>query len=284
MADPKPAKAQLVELNPASPNDKKVVTVQFNPETLKVSYANQIVPPKGEGNSQEKASMQFVGAGTTKLTLQIWFDVTGEAAGPGPQPTDVRKLTKDVAYFITPREKTKGVFVPPVVSFEWGTFRFEGIMDSLEESLEFFSGDGVPLRASMTLSLSQQRVEFLSRDRGGKGAVPPGAGGPGATPPGTQPLSAARAGDTVQGLAAAAGSLSPWQVIAALNNIENPRLLVPGRLLDLNVTAPGLSVSGSVVNANVAGPSLSVTGPSLSASGTSLSASGPSVSASVTFP
>jgi hypothetical protein len=236
MAQQKPAKAKLVELNPPPGSEAKSVTVQFNPETLKVTYSNQIVPPKGEGNQQENASLQYVGAGATKLTLQIWFDVTGEPAGSEPQPADVRKLTGQVAYFITPREESKDKMIPPVVSFEWGTFRFKGIMESLEESLEFFSSDGVPLRASMTLGLAQQRIEFIPGSSATQGP-PPGAGGPGGAGAGTQPLFQAKAGATLQGMAAAVGGGASWQAIAAANGIENPRLLQPGQFIDLNARA-----------------------------------------------
>jgi hypothetical protein len=229
MADQKPAKAKLTELIGSNQSGKSV-TVQFNPETLKVSYSNQVVPPKGEGSQQEKASIQYVGAGVTKLAVQIWFDVTGESPDAGPLPADVRKLTEKVTYFITPQKQQNGQFVPPIVRFEWGTFRYEGIMDSLEESLEFFSSDGLPLRASMSLSLSQQRIEVLRGDSGGKDSL--GAETPA---PGTQPLAQARAGDTLQALAASVGGEASWQSIASANGIENPRHLTPGQFVNLNV-------------------------------------------------
>jgi nucleoid-associated protein YgaU len=39
----------------------------------------------------------------------------------------------------------------------------------------------------------------------------------------------------LQGLADAAGKGASWQSIATANGIENPRLLVPGQWIDLNV-------------------------------------------------
>ena len=54
----------------------KRVKVQFNPETLKVTFANQIVQPTGPGDQRGTPGRQYVGAGTTKLALQLWFDVT----------------------------------------------------------------------------------------------------------------------------------------------------------------------------------------------------------------
>lgn len=82
---PKPGtleKATLTELWPGSDNQlgernrdggaPKRVTVQFNPQTLKVSLSNQ----NAGGSQPGGSSTQFVGQGTTKLTLELWFDVT----------------------------------------------------------------------------------------------------------------------------------------------------------------------------------------------------------------
>jgi hypothetical protein len=45
----------------------------------------------------------------------------------------------------------------------------------------------------------------------------------------------------VQGLADGQGKGNDWQSIAAANGIENPRMLQPGQLLDMNAT---VGVSG----------------------------------------
>jgi hypothetical protein len=242
------AKAELRQLDSNFENEIERdtwTTVQFNPESLKVSFANQLVQPSGAGDQRGSPARQFVGAGTTKLALTLWFDV-GSPQPPGDDRVDdVRKLTKKVAFFITPKpvQGQRDKFVPPAVRFVWGSFQFDGLMDALEETLEFFSPQGKPLRASLGLSLSQQKIQFAFRDTG-SGASDAGApAGPG-TPqtPGTQPLAQAPAGSTVQGLADAAG-VGNWQALAAANGIENPRLLAPGALLDLNAQAPQLGIS-----------------------------------------
>jgi hypothetical protein len=224
-------KAEIRQLDASLTNEVKPETwvkVQFNPESLKVSFANQVSTPAGAGDQTGTPARQFVGAGTTKLSLQLWFDVTAPVPEGLPAENDVRKLTQKVAYFITPQEDNKKKLVPPALRFVWGSFQFDGVMDSLEESLELFSSDGRPLRASMTLSLSQQKItKFAFRDVPGAGA--------GLATPGTRALTQAPAGATLQGLAAARGSADDWQAIAAANNIENPRILQPGQLIDLNV-------------------------------------------------
>jgi hypothetical protein len=236
-------KAQLQELdaNYKNPiNRDKWTTVQFNPDTLKVSFANQVATPSGPGDQKGTPARQFVGAGTTKLSVQVWFDCTAEipdgALEDGlAQTNDVRKLTQRVAYFITPQEtnETPPKFIPPAVRFLWGSFQFDGIMDSLEESLDFFSPEGRPLRASVSFSLSQQKIQKFAF--GDAASTPPGSGGPGGAPAGTRPLAQALAGATLQGMAAGIGRGDSWQAIATANGIENPRLLAPGQLIDLNV-------------------------------------------------
>lgn len=243
------AKAELRQLDADFKNEIKKennAKVQFNPETLKVAFANQIATPSGAGDQKGTPAQQFVGAGTTKLTLQLWFDVTAEVLEGVEKVADVRKLTQKVAYFITPTLEGKN-FVPPAVRFIWGSFKFDGIMESLEESLEFFSNEGIPLRASVSLGLSQQKITVFSFAKDA-GAPPPGAG----ESRGTRPLTAAPAGSTLQGLAAAQGKGKDWQAIAAANNIENPRLLEPGRLIDMDVRLPSVSMgAGASLGAGV---------------------------------
>jgi hypothetical protein len=222
------AKATLTELDEKFEDPKsggQAVEVQFNPELLKVTFANQIVQPQGGDQSSGNSGRQFVGAGTTKLALQLWFDVTAMEKDP---VDDVRRLTQKVIFFMTP-QKVKGdpkKLSPPGVQFQWGSFLFKGIVEGLEESLEYFSPDGKPLRASISLTLSQQKI--LETRFEGEGNVP--------LRPGQAPLKAAKQGDTLQNMAARNGNRD-WQSIAAANGIEDPMRIAPGALVDLNIAA-----------------------------------------------
>lgn len=246
------AKAQLIELSQDFKNEKsggKKVPVQFNPETLKVTFANQLVQPQGGDQAAGNTGRQFVGAGTTKLGLTLWFDVTAMTEDP---VDDVRRLTQKVIYFMTPTpdQKDKKKMVPPAVRFVWGSFLFDGIVEGLEESLEFFSADGKPLRASVTLTVSQQKI--LVSTFQGDGRVP--------SSPGQTPLSPAKSGDSLQSMASGAGQ-ADWKGIASANGIEDPLRLAPGQLIDLNASV-GASVGfggGADLSAPViAAPSISI--------------------------
>jgi hypothetical protein len=201
----------------------KPIPVQFNPESLKLAYANQ----NASGDQRGGSAIQYVGSGTTKLTFDLWFDVTSAHHSPETTPPgDVRELTKKVLHFITPQKSgKKDKFVPPGVRFHWGTFLFEGVMESLNESLEYFSEDGVPLRAKVSVSLSKQEIKFEQGDQQANGGLGSFSSG--------RPRQAAKEGDSVPGAADKAGRGDEWPQIASANGIENPRDVAPGTLLDL---------------------------------------------------
>ena len=224
------AKAKLVEIKwdakqqqAKKVNGKNDVEVQFNPQTLKLSFANEI---KG-GDQPAGNAKQFVGSGTSKLSVELLFDTTADGS-------DVRKKTEHVAYFIKaekdPKQKNKRV--PPGVSFEWGSFIFRGVVESMQETLDYFSEEGVPLRATISLSLSRQEIEFLFGKPGPAGGSTLGSG---AGSPGTVPLAPPRTGDSVQRMAGRNGNSSNWKAIAAANNIDDPLRLPAGALLNMNI-------------------------------------------------
>jgi Contractile injection system tube protein len=218
-------RAKLIELDPTFTNPKKggkQVEVQFNPESLKVTYANELKQPDGGDQASGTGGRQFVGAGTTKLALQLWFDVTAMEQDP---VDDVRRLTEKVIFFMTPQKLAfdSKKLAPPGVRFSWGSFLFDGVVEGLEQTLEFFSPAGKPLRANISLTLSQQKI--LQAKFEGEGKVP--------AQPGRTKLSSAKDGDSVPKMAAKNGK-PDWQSIAAANGIEDPLRLPAGQLLDLD--------------------------------------------------
>jgi hypothetical protein len=237
------AKAKLIELeddiSTKKTNPAREVEVQFNPETLKVSFSNQADTSAAPGSKNKPPPpRQVIGAGTTKLALQLWFDVS--APQQGQTQDDVRKLTEQVAYFMKPQKRDYGL-VPPGVRFLWGTFKFDGVMESLEETLEFFSPEGRPLRASISLNLSQPKIDDYKFGEAAAGGGVGGAGGKGkgAAPktPGTKPLAQASAGVSFQAMADLNGVGANWQAHASANGIENPRALTPGQFVSFNAAA-----------------------------------------------
>jgi hypothetical protein len=205
---------------------EKTVVVQFNPESLKVAFANQ----NAGGDQRGGSAVQFVGAGTTKLSMELWFDATLPLAdGSMAEQGDVRKLTENVAYFIKPKKKVGAKkWKPAGVRFLWGSFMFDGVMDSMDETLEYFSEDGVPLRASVSINISSQMIQFQFGEQ-----QPTGTENQSGLA-GQQALEPAREGDTMQQIAGRAGRPGAHKEMARANNIENLRHIPPGTPINPN--------------------------------------------------
>ena len=244
-------KAELIELNQTFDDKKKggqIVEVQFNPESLKLTYANQLEQAKGGDQASGNGGRQFVGAGTTKLALQLWFDVTAMQKDP---VDDVRRLTQKVLYFMTPQKSKDGPkkLTPPGPRFSWGSFQFDGLVEGMEENIEFFSPEGKPLRASISLTLSQQKILEAKFDESNVPKLP-----------GRNPLTSAKAGDSLQNMAAKSGK-GDWQSIAAANGIEDPLRMSPGQLINLNAgLSGGIGVSGGLGGSIGFGGSVAISG------------------------
>ena len=264
-------KARLVEIKwdsnqgKAKPGDaKRTVDVHFNPQTLKVSFSNKLTG----GNQPGGSSKQATGSRETKLAVELLFDTTLDG-------TDVREITKKVSYFITGDDAGGGAgggkHSPPGIQFEWGSFVFRGVTDAMDETLDYFSDDGVPLRATISLNITRQEIEFVAGE--------PGQGGGGRQkdmdpikPLAAEPLAPANTGDSMQSMAGRNGNSGDWKSIAAANNIDDPLRLQAGALIDLNAGV-GVSVGGGIgasagLSANV-GAGAGVSASALAKAGTS---------------
>jgi hypothetical protein len=125
------------------------IEVHFNPESLQYTITNTL-KNKGRGNNRK----QYVSESTGKLTMDLVFDTTDKGE-------DVRLHTVKVAKFMEPT----GDKTPPVVVFTWGLYRFKGMVENYKETIDFFSANGVPLRASVNLTLSSQDRVFEGGSR-----------------------------------------------------------------------------------------------------------------------
>lgn len=207
--------------------------VQFNPETLTVAFSNQVAGGDQAGGS----AIQFNSKGTTKLTFDLVFDVTDpkieQRFNGDNQPesrSDVRKITKLVADFMQTERTGSGRntrFVPPGVRFSWGTFRFDGVVDSLNEKLDFFSEEGVPLRSTMGVSITKQDVDVNFNA--------PAADAQGNPNAGTAEMATPKDNNSMSNLLG--DNPEQWQGDALANGIENPRDLPIGSPLNLGSDA-----------------------------------------------
>jgi len=199
--------------------------VHFNPQSLQYTITNNL-KNKGSGNSTK----QYVSDSTGKLTMELIFDTTDTGE-------DVRLHTIRVAQLMEPSESDK---TPPVVDFEWGLYTFSGMVENYKETIDFFSADGVPLRASVNVTLSSQDKVF----EGGSDQRPANTGDSMANRSGANsvqtPPPNPNDGRGVTQTATQAGDPAAARNIAAQNGIENMRFPGSTQLqLNASVTAAG---------------------------------------------
>lgn len=217
------------------------VEVHFNPTSL--VYSVESPAPQQGGDPKAR---QHVGTFTGKLTMDLQFDTTGTG-------DDVRIHTNKVANFLQPAGSTQppgGTKQPPatgnkpdperaqpVVSFEWGAYTFQGVMESFRETIDFFSAEGVPLRALVSIGLARQDQVFPAdsttqkKSDVNKSIIPTGAN------------------DSPQKIVTIGGDPSATRQLAASNGLDSTRFTAGASLqVDAGVQlkpAAGFSVGAS---------------------------------------
>jgi hypothetical protein len=71
----------------------------------------------------------------------------------------VRDKTNKIVRLMHPTKEGKKE-VAAVVELRWGNYIFKGMIETYKETIDFFSANGVPLRASINLTLSEQDITF----------------------------------------------------------------------------------------------------------------------------
>jgi hypothetical protein len=216
--------------------------VHFNPQSLQYTITNTLANT-GSGNSTK----QYTGESTGKLTMDVVFDTTDTGE-------DVRLHTVKVAQLMEPGDNEDKT--PPVVEFDWGLYTFSGMVESYRETINFFSSDGVPLRASVNLTLSSQDRVFeggSAERRAATGGSMAGRGNPAAV---QAPAPGPDNGRGVTQIATQAGNPEAGRAIAAQNGLENMRF-PGGGALQLNASlksgASFMAGGGVKAGANLGG-------------------------------
>lgn len=274
-------RARLVPIN----NNKRAaekdwIPVQFNPNSLRINYSNTMAAERSTGKAKSPAP-QYIDKSESTFSVQLIYDTTvpgpaqGEfswtkesvagndnylnekksGASTHQANTDVRSLTKKITdQFIDPTTspQSNGHSVPRKCQFEWGAFIFRGMISSYSETLDFFSPEGIPLRATVALTLKEDSFQFEQLEIAAKERAKLGFSNVANTQTGTAPASAGPATAAV----AAGKNPKDWRDIAMLNGIEDVRaqvreaLAVPQVELDKISSRMGSPATGFSVGAS----------------------------------
>ena len=205
--------------------------VQFNPTEFSLDKSAQIAEIAIPG--LDSPLLQFVRGQNEKMTLDLFFDTTEHGMGAGA--TSVTNLT-DRVYELVKIEPAG--HAPPICSFLWNSNfpggdisasagnqkrnEFKCIVESIKQKFTLFSPEGVPLRATLSLSLREYKtldeqlhqLNLSSPDRTHSHTV--------------------QQGDTLSSIAGKYYRRpGEWRSIARVNGIEDPRRLNPGVFLTI---------------------------------------------------
>jgi hypothetical protein len=226
------AKAQIYRLNPDGTPSGLSLTVQFNPTEYTLTKGAQLaeIPIPG----LDSPIIQFVRGQSETMSFDLFFDSTESGTGSG-----AKSVTEQTDPFYDLVKIDGDQHAPPIVMFAWGgdsfpghrrpdsqqRHGFKGVVESVRQRYTFFSSLGLPLRAtvSMTLreykTLDQQVAELNLRS------------------PDHTKAYITRAGETITRIAErTGGNPRDWRTIANANRIEDPLALTAGMRLIVPAT------------------------------------------------
>lgn len=208
---------EKMQIIPVIPKEGEAVTALYNPNEFTIETRNQFQRTSMPGLATPIT--QFVSGDTQKISLSLFFDTY-------EQGKDVRELTAKV---LALAQIDRTTHAPPVCRFVWGgapmsgdRTTFKGVIDSISQKFTMFLNTGVPVRATLTLSISEYKTfDEQIRELGLQSAD----------------LTKHRVFKEGESLWLIANEVykdpSKWRIIAEVNNIDNPRLIEPGSELTI---------------------------------------------------
>jgi hypothetical protein len=224
-----PQKATLIATY--SDGSMDFVDVQFNPTEFTLDKAAQIAEIAIPG--LDSPLLQFVRGQNEKLTVDLFFDTTEDGTGAGATSVTTRT---DAVYSLVKVEP--GGHAPPICTFLWNASfpgadlspfagnqrrnEFQCVVESVKQKFTLFSSEGVPLRATLTLTLREYKTLDQQLDQLNLSS------------PDRTHSHITAVGDSLAGIAVRYyRKPGAWRAIADANDIEDPRRLDVGLFLEI---------------------------------------------------
>ncbi len=213
------AKAYIIDVD----NNVRI-ECQFCPKEYAFKKTNQWPTNQKTGATTPQAT--FGGGDPAVLDLELFFDTLHLHTGSGA-PDDVREKFTDKLWKLMKvdarlkNEKNKNGR-PPKVRFQWGsTWSFDGVLTSMTQKFTMFWSTGIPVRATVNVSIRQLKDEDALRRQN------PTSGGPGGNR-----IWTVTEGDTLAYIAfRELGDTREWRRIAEANGLDAVRELRAGTRL-----------------------------------------------------
>lgn len=194
----------------------KRVSVQFNPEEYTINRETNFAQLTVPGLSAPV--VQFVAGNAQTVDLELLVDTT-EASPAGAAGSDVRRLVNDVTHLM---DIDPELHAPPPVLFAWGELTFMCVLTKVSQRYLQFRADGTPVRARLTVTLSEYRNVELEAKEIKRQTVD------------YTKVHVVGEGDTLALIAYREyADATAWRPIALRNGITDPRSLSVGRSLSI---------------------------------------------------
>jgi hypothetical protein len=193
----------------------------FNPAEISVSRSNSWTGESLAGQGVPK--LRYTGASSGTLSLNLTFDTT-DTGDPVTNYTGKVLALMDVDPSLPGSDEQSNNGRPPYVIFHWGNVHsFKAVVSSLNLQFTYFSSSGVPLRAKVSLSLTQFEESQAF-----------GPQNPTSGTPNPHRVHRVQPGETLDRISAKYyGDSTRWRQIASANGITDPLALRNGSLLSI---------------------------------------------------
>lgn len=204
------------------------IPCMFNPAELSMTLSNNWSAGADGDVSKEEAipgkgvqTLSFGGSNNGSLDLTLFFDTTAEGKAVTQYTSQIVALM-DIDPDLPGTDQSRRRGRPPTVEFAWGGMKsFPAVIENLTLRFTYFSAKGMPLRATMSLSLKQYTE-----------ARAYGPQNPTSGTPLPHKVHRVQPGETLDRISAQHyGDATKWRALAAANAIEDPLALRPGALL-----------------------------------------------------
>jgi hypothetical protein len=189
----------------------ETIEVLFNPNQYQLTRGNQFAEVAVPGLGAPP--LQFIRGNARTLSMQLFFDTYDPVDANVTQGSDVRQYTQQIINLL---EVDSELHAPPICLFNWGSLSFVGVLERADQTFTMFLSTGIPVRATMDVSLKEvgqeQAGRLQSADFTKRHVV--------------------RRGDTLSSIAAEKyGDPALWRPIAEENGLDNPLALQTGQVL-----------------------------------------------------
>jgi len=193
----------------------------FNPTTIKIVKTNAWSADDASGRNAPE--LVFDGGGSGTMDLDLIFDTTADGKAVTTYTNklvDLMAVDKQLSDYDSATDTGR----PQWVKFHWGDMHtFKAAITSMDVTFTYFSSAGVPLRANVSMSLTQ----FEAAENWGPQNPTSG------TPTPTR-LHQVQRGETLDRISARHYKDSTkWRLIAEANGITDPLALKPGSILSI---------------------------------------------------